>query len=226
MEKKKKVASITVKANKKGRHIMPFLNFLRVLLLPILWIFLPFKIYGKRKVQDGACLYVSNHYRMLDVMYPAWTTWEGIHFIAKDELARAPIVGAVAKKVKVLFASRDGNDARVVINALKCLKNGEKVCLFPEGTGNKTNDAMLPFKSGATVLAIKSKAPIVPIMIYQKQRFFRRAHILMGEPIEFSEFYDKKLTEELVAEADQKLIDLMLKMRADHTALLESKKKR
>lgn len=226
MEKKKKVASITVKANKKGRHIMPFLNFLRVLLLPILWIFLPFKIYGKRKVQDGACLYVSNHYRMLDVMYPAWTTWEGIHFIAKDELARAPIVGAVAKKVKVLFASRDGNDARVVINALKCLKNGEKVCLFPEGTRNKTNDAMLPFKSGATVLAIKSKAPIVPIMIYQKQRFFRRAHILMGEPIEFSEFYDKKLTEELVAEADQKLIDLMLKMRADHTALLESKKKR
>ena len=225
-KKKKKTPSITIKANKKGRHIMPFLNILRVLILPLLRVVLPFRFYGNKKVKDGACLYVCNHYRMLDVMYPAATTWEGIHYLAKDELSKNFIINLIAKPLKVLFVGRDGNDAKAIINALKCLKNGEKVCLFPEGTRNKTDAEMLPFKSGATVLAIKSKTPIVPMMIYKKQRFFRTAHILIGDPVEFSEFYDKKLSEELIAEADKKLIELMLKMREDHTAFLQAKKKR
>ena len=58
--KMKKKAEITVKANKKGRHVMPLLSVLRVLVVPFFWLLRPFRFYGNWKVQDGACIYISD----------------------------------------------------------------------------------------------------------------------------------------------------------------------
>ena len=73
-------------------------------------------------------------------------------------------------------------------------------------------------------MAIKTKTPIVPIMIYQKPKFFRLTHILVGEPLEFTEYYDRKLTDAEYAEADDKLRTTMLKMREEHAQYLLNKK--
>ena len=43
--KKKKVSTITVKANKKGKHILKFMNFLRVIVIPVYFLFKPFCVY-------------------------------------------------------------------------------------------------------------------------------------------------------------------------------------
>lgn len=222
----KKQKTITVKANKKGRHVMKFLNFLRVLVLPVYYILKPYRFYGPRKVKDGAHVYIVNHYTLLDPAYPASTTWEGLHFLGKKEILSTPVLGFIAKKAKTIPVNRDGNDVRAILDALKCLKNNEKIVIFPEGTRNKTNEPLLPFKPGAAVLAIRAKAPIVPMVIYNKPRFFRCTHILTEEPFELSQYYDRKLTEEEIAEADEYLYKYMLAMKEKHTAYLQSKKKR
>ena len=49
-------------------------------------------------------------------------------------------------------------------------------------------------------------------------------HILIGDPFELSEYYDQKLTEELIKEADGKLYQKLVDMRAEHTAFLGEKK--
>ena len=224
-KKKKKQYSITVPANKKGRHIMPFLNGLRILVVPFLRLMFPFRFYGK-KVEDGACVYICNHYQLFDAMYPICTTWEGVHIIAKDSVSKSWFLSRFARRIKTINAKRDGNDARVIIDSLKCLKNGEKICIFPEGTRNKSGVGMLPFKSGASVMAIKGKAPIVPMLIYKKPRLFRMNHILIGEPFELSEYYDLKLTEEQIKEADGKLYQKLMDMRAEHDVFLQNKKKK
>lgn len=224
--KKKKKTEITVKANKKGRHIMPVLSFLRVLVVPTYWLLRPFRFYGNRKVKDGACIYISNHYGMMDPVYPACTTWEGIHFMAKREVLKMPLIGFLFRKVKGIAANRDGNDVRTLLDSFKCLKNGEKICIYPEGTRNKTDAELLPFRHGAAAIAIKAKAPIVPIMMYTKPRYFRMTHILVGDPIELTEYYDKKLTEEDYTQADKKLYDIMIELRQKHKEFLESKKKK
>ncbi len=223
-KKSKKSKSITVNANKKGKHIMPFLNFLRVLVIPIYFLLKPFRYYGPRKVKDGACVYVSNHYTLLDAAYIAATTWEGIHFIGKKSIEETPILNAIARKVKMIPVARDGKDVRALLDCFKCLKNNEKVAIFPEGTRNKTGVELQPFKHGAAVMAIHTKTPIVPIMMYTKPKFFRCTHILIGEPFELAEYYDRKLTDAEFAEADQKLYEYMLQMRKDHEAYLENKK--
>ncbi len=223
---KKRKKDITVKANKKGRHVMGMLNFLRIVFLPLFRIVRPYRLYGNKKVADGACVYVCNHYTMLDPAYPVSTTWEGIHFIAKRELFEAPVVGSILRSIKSISANRDGSDVRVLLDSFKCLKNNEKICIFPEGTRNKKGTELEPFEHGASAIAIKAKVPIVPMTIYKKPRFFRMTHVIVGEPFEFTEYYGRKLTESDYAEADEKLREILLSLRASHTEFLQSKKKK
>ncbi len=223
-QKKVKQSNITFKVNKKGKRILPLMNFLRCIIIPFYYILKPFRYYGNKKLQDGAAVIVCNHYTLFDLIYPGALTWEGLHFVSKKENINVPILGAVMRKVKALTANRDGNDVRVLLDSMKCLKNGDKIVIFPEGTRNKTNAEMLKFHHGAALMAIKSKAPIIPIMIYKKPRFFRMAHILVGEPIELKEYYDRKLTEQEFAEADNIIRERMLHMREEHTKFVMNKK--
>lgn len=224
--KKKKKDVLSFKITKKGKRVLPLLSVLRVICLPIIALIKPFRFYGNRKVKDGACVYIGNHYAMLDIAFPFCTTWEGIHYVCKRSLVETPFVGWFVRKAKAIPVSRDGNDVRALLDCFKCLKNGEKVALYPEGTRNKTDAEMLPFKHGASVMAIRTKTPIIPIMLYNKPRFFRMTHVLIGDPIELTEYYDRKLTDEDYAEADEKLRQLLLQMRADHKTYLESKKRK
>ena len=161
---------------------------------------------------------------MLDPVYAAALTWEGIHFVAKRELFDSKFMGFFVRNARVISVNRDGNDARGLLDCFKCLKNGEKLCIFPEGTRNKTDEEMLPFHSGAAVMAIKCKAPIVPIVIYNKPKFFRCTHVLIGDPIELSEYYGKKLSEEELSQVDEFLRNRMIEMKREHTKYLENKK--
>lgn len=223
---KGKATSIAFKVDKNGRHVNGWCSFLRNCIAPFVRLFYPFRYYGNRKVKDGAGLYVMNHYRMVDPIYPLLTTKEGIHFIGKKEMFSMPIYGFFCKKVKAIGVSRDGTDVRGFMDSLKCLKKGDKVCICPEGTRNKTEEIFLPFKSGAAMLAIRAKAPVIPIVIYNKARFLRTTHVLIGEPMEFTEYYDRKLTEDLLQEADERILQKFWEMRNAHTDYLASKKKR
>ncbi len=223
VERKKKT-EITVQPNKKGLHKIKMLTILRIFALPIFRLIKPFRVYGQKKVADGACIYISNHYSMVDPAYPISTTKEGIHFVSKKEAFEMPVIGWVLHKAKAIKANRDGNDVRALLDCFKCLKNGEKICIYPEGTRNKTGVELGEFEAGSAAIAIKSKVPIIPIMIYQKPRYFRTAHVLIGEPLEFPEYYGKKVTEEDYAEVNEKLRQIMLNMRKEHTEYLASKK--
>lgn len=224
-KKVKKSPTITVKANKKGKHKMWFMDVMRIFMIPFFWLVKPFRYYGA-KVKDGACLYVCNHYTLVDSFYTACTTWEGVHFIAKKENFETPFLRTILRLVKGIRANRDGNDVRTVLDAIKCLKNGEKVAISPEGTRNKTDAEMLPFHHGASAIAIRTKTPIVPVMLYKKPRYFKMTHVLVGEAFELSEYYGKKLTEADIIDADNKIREVMLNLRKEHTAYLESKKRK
>ena len=223
-KKQKKAYCMTIPANKKGRHVMPFMNFLRAVFIPAYRLIFPFRCYGEKKTKDGPCVYVCNHYRIWDPVYIARTTSEGIHILAKREVMENWFMKPICKKIRCISVNRDGNDVRAMMNALKCLKNGEKVSLFPEGTRNKTQAEMLPFKPGAAAMAIKARVPVVPAAIYKKPKPFKVAHILYGKPFELTEFYDKKLTEEELAKADDIIKEKILGLKREHAEYLAAKK--
>ncbi len=227
-EKKKKKKEKPIRlfpANKKGFHVMHKMNFFRFMLYPWNAFFYPYKFYGNTKVGKGAYIYIGNHYSMWDIFYPARTTKEGVHFVAKSSITEAPILRIWAKQLGVITAMRDGSDIRALTDAMKCLKNGEKVVIYPEGTRNKISDEeFLPFHGGFALMAIRTKTPIIPFVICNRPKIFRKTHVVFGEPMELTEYYDRKLTKEDYENAEKKVVDQMYELREKHRAFLQEKK--
>lgn len=157
----------------------------------------PSKIHGKENIPEGKAVIVSNHIHAMDCAYIAKIYNKDIYFLAKKELFTKKFRIKLLKSLGGLPIDRENPDMKSLMTAIKVLKEGHKLVIFPEGTRNKTGTTELqPIKGGAMVFAVKAKSPIVPIMIDRKLRLFRRTHVIVGKPFELSEFYDKKLTDE------------------------------
>lgn len=185
----------------------------------------PYKKHGHTELYDDKpYIFVGNHYSLLDVVIAAVATSKPVHFMAKKELFEKGLMKKFVLKCECIPVNRDGNDLKAVMQAMKYLKSGESIVIFPEGTRNRSQDIFLPFKSGATALSVKTKTPIVPIIQVKKIKFLRLSHAVYGEPIEFTEFYDKKLTEADIEKCDELLRNRMLELYNQLTVSLSKKK--
>lgn len=81
----------------------------------------------------GACI-VANHISWLDI--PALLSVLPCHFVAKDEVARWPLVGGLAQRAGTLFVPRGQALALRQLHTALCdrLRSGASVAIFPEGT--------------------------------------------------------------------------------------------
>lgn len=199
-------------------------GFLKKVVNAFIQIILPYKLIGKEKVQDGACVLVGNHYRIWDIVHMACTTKEKVHFITKQELYKSKFLGHLCDIVEAIPVSRDGQDAKAVMTALRYLKKGEKISMFPEGTRNRTDADLLPLKGGAALFAIKARVPVYPVMCLRKTRFFRRTKIVVGDGFELSEFYDKRMSAEDYAAAENVIRDKMLETKNGYIQMLAEEK--
>ena len=199
-------------------------GFLKKVVNAFIQIILPYKLIGKEKVQDGACVLVGNHYRIWDIVHMACTTKEKVHFITKQELYKSKFLGHLCDIVEAIPVSRDGQDAKAVMTALRYLKKGEKISMFPEGTRNRTDADLLPLKGGAALFANKARVPVYPVMCLRKTRFFRRTKIVVGDGFELSEFYDKRMSAEDYAAAENVIRDKMLETKNGYIQMLAEEK--
>lgn len=184
-------------------------RFARLCIKPVF----PYKRHGHLELyNDRAYIFVGNHLSLLDVMPVAMGTDKPLHFIAKSSLFEKSLMKKFVTKCRCIPVNRDGNDVKAVMQAMKCLKNNESVVIFPEGTRNKSKEIFLPFKSGAAALSIKTQTPIIPVIQIRKIKFLRCSHVFYGEPIEFPEYYGKRLTDEDIKRCDDELRNKMLEI--------------
>ena len=179
----------------------------------------PYKKHGNlTRHNDGPLIIVGNHYSIWDVIPAAMCTDRAIHFMAKSQLYDIKIgkwwIGEAAFKwLQCICVKRDGTDVQAIKTCLKYLKNGEVINIFPEGTRNHSYDSFLPFHGGAAALAIKTHAPIVPVIEVERIRFLHRVDVVYGDPIYLTKYYGKKLTAEQMDEVDEWLRSVMMNMR-------------
>lgn len=177
----------------------------------VIW---PYKRHGNlTKYNEGSLITIGNHYSMLDVVYPCLITDRTIHFIAKGELWKGGLMKKFVETCECLPVMRDGSDFQTLKEAMRILKAGGVIHVFPEGKRNKTYDEFLPFHSGAAALSIKTQTPIVPFVIITKLKPFKKTHVVFGDPIEFRQYYGKKVSREEIEECDKILHDAMWNMR-------------
>lgn len=176
-------------------------------------LFFPFKVIGKENLCKGPCVVVSNHLSNADGFIIGMQFKGRITILAKKESFSSKPVAWFLRTLGAVPIDRDNPDAATIINCIKSLKNGERVLIFPEGTRNKTDEPLLPLKGGAALLSLKSKVPVQTIFIYGKSKLFRRNFVKIGEPFEFTEFYDTKVNAEIIGKADEKIRQMLLKTR-------------
>lgn len=164
---------------------------------------------------DQTAVYVCNHQSNFDI--PLTLTYIGKPraFIAKTELSHIPLLSKWMNEFGCLYVDRkDPKQAlKVVISAIKYVKAGNSITVFPEGTRSKSNK-MNEFKQGSTRIAIKAGALIVPITfdgsykLLEKNKGFKitpaDVNITIHKPID-----PKILSKEEIENIDQTLFDII-----------------
>ncbi|PRX29499.1 1-acyl-sn-glycerol-3-phosphate acyltransferase [Orenia metallireducens] len=152
------------------------------------------KIEGLENIpKDGGLIVVANHQSNFDPPILGCSLNRHVHFMAKEELFDGFIKNAYMRAVGSFPVKRGAADMGAIKTALKLLKDGQVLGLFPEGTRSKTGK-LRKAKLGAVMLAVKSKAPIVPVGLKGTQHPFKEdLEINIGKPFTLDEFYGRKL---------------------------------
>ena len=101
--------------------------------------------------------------------------------MAKIEISRWPIVGRIVKWAGTIFVDRGKADIGAIKSAMKCLKSGEKILIFPEGT-RVSEEESAAAKGGVSMLAVRTESPIIPIYLDTNKKLFHKTHVIFGEP--------------------------------------------
>lgn len=153
------------------------------LLKPLVKMFYPMRCRGRENIPDGPAVVCANHSNYIDplLVAVAFGKENYMHYMAKLELERVPIVGPVLKKCGICFVDRGKADIDAIRNMMRYLKHGEKVFMFPEGT-RVEHDNEVEAKTGAVRIASKMKVPIVPVYIPRGKKIFGRVELRIGKP--------------------------------------------
>jgi len=121
--------------------------------------------------KDGPIIICGNHIHLFDQCFPILSTKRMIHYMAKKEHFESKF-GWFFKLSGCISVDRSVHDDEAKEKALKVLKDGYALGIFPEGTRNRTKDLLQPLKFGAVSMAKKTNATIVPFAITGKYKFW------------------------------------------------------
>ena len=141
------------------------------------------RVEGKLHIpKEGAVVLAANHRSLWDPVFVTIASHRPVHFMAKEELFRIPVLGFLLPYLKAFPVRRGENDRKAIRQALSVLHQGSVLGIFVEGTRNKDKGAnkVLPLKHGAAMLASRSEASIVPVAI---KRIKRQITITVGQPL-------------------------------------------
>ena len=161
------------------------------------------KYLGLENIQNaGKCVVCPNHSTIFD---PFWVYFKSknMWIMAKAELFKNKLLGALLKSYNVFPIKRGQKDAGSLIHAINVIEKEEdaKLLVFIEGTRIKKDKERGKAKVGPAFIASKAKVPVIPVHITKNPRLFSKVIVKFGKPIDIPQgIHDKK--EELQKESN------------------------
>lgn len=180
---------------------------------------LRFTITGSEHIPTrGGAVLAINHIGYMDFTYAGLAclpSHRRVRFMAKEAVFRHKVSGPLMRGMKHIAVDRAAGSASIR-DALRALKGGELIGVFPEATISRSFE-IKEFKTGAVRMAAAAGVPIIPIVIWGSQRVWTKGHpkrlgrtntpisVTVGEPMTVGKTDDPD-------EATQRLRERMIEM--------------
>lgn len=176
--------------------------------LPIKLLF-PVKVVGKKNLIKGKAILCCNHQSNIDTFPIYYAGKTKVYALCKKELCSTKFKAWFMKKLRAIPVNRAKPEVSSIKKCLEVLKNDNNLLIYPQGTRMKTEEAS-GIKDGVAMFALKSKAPIIPMVYLKKNKIFHRNTLVIGEPLTFDLEYNKENMQIVVKTLEEKMNELLL----------------
>jgi len=192
---------------------------------PSLRVLCRWRVEGKKNVPPrGGAIVACNHVSYLDpVMVGAAMAPRRMYYMAKSELFRVPLLSALIARLGAFPVQRGTADRRALRTALRLLKAGELVLMFPEGTRSKDGNLQPP-ELGIAHLVAHARVPVLPVAVAGTHKLLprdsfiprpARVQVRIGKPLTFDDLAPRPPREALQGVAERIMLEIRRLLRAD-----------
>ena len=149
----------------------------------------PLRVYGADRVpEDGGVVLVFNHFSWLDPPAFGVASPRQLYYLAKAELHEVPVIGPLVKAFGTYSVRRGESDRDAVREMRRCVRDGNMLGMFAEGTRQRSG---VPgeVKPGAAMVALNENVPVICAAIHGTQHWrpgnFHPVSIAWGRPFTF-----------------------------------------
>ena len=141
----------------------------------------------------GAALVACNHVSFNDPFIILCALWyRRLSMLVAEVVMRSPVRNFFMRGMGCIRIDRSKSDLEAVRNTLDVLEKGRPVLIFPQGCINRDGNAD-NIKSGGILMALQADVPIIPVYTYKRRHWYDRTVIVVGEPINCSDYCAKKM---------------------------------
>jgi long-chain acyl-CoA synthetase len=176
-------------------------SFLSHRLLRLLFgLFCRFRVHGLHHVPDrGPYLITPNHASYIDAFAVGaalpFRMIRHLHFLGFQQFFHTPVTAMFGRAYRVIQVDTEAYLFQALRAAAHVLRQGEILCIFPEGA-RSIDGEIKPFKKGGAILAKEMNLPMLPVRIlgsfeiWSRDRRYPRPHpltVIFGPPVTVKE---------------------------------------
>ena len=180
---------------------------------------MPVRFHHKERLRrEPPFVLIANHRHALDPVAMAMAIPnEQLVFLAKKELAPNRFLYNVLTRVHCILVDRHNVDMEAMRACMKAVKMKKILLIFPEGTRHHEGQ-MEQIETGTALIAMRTKAPIIPIYIDRKLSFFKVTNLYVGEPIPYDDLLEEGINAQTCEKMNERMRETFRQMIRDAEA--------
>ena len=178
----------------------------RVLANIIFHTIMPVRFHHKERLErERPYIMIANHNHALDPVPMAMAVkHDQLVFLGKKELGKKPWIRRLLTRLHVILVDRHNVDMEAMRACMKAIKMKKVLLIFPEGTRHHEGQ-MEHIEAGTALIAMRSKAPVIPIYFDQKLKPFRITNLYVGEEIPYDDLLERGINAETCEEMNERM---------------------
>ena len=181
-------------------------EFARVLAIILFHTVMPVRFHNKERLtQDPPFVLIANHRHALDpVVMAMGVPKHQLVFLAKKELGSTPLTQRLLTRLHCILVDRHNTDMEAMRACMKAIRMNKILLIFPEGTRHHEGE-MEQIENGTALIAMRSKAPVIPILFDRKLSLFKVTNLYVGEPIPYDDLLEQGINAETCEQMNERM---------------------